>query len=79
MAIKRSLVPGFYVSGISYVHNSNDYFVLNRDNGQPIAKALVQVWEQKYDYKQSKYIKEKGKAILLMPTVSLSSIKRKRK
>jgi len=52
----------FYVSGISYVHNSNDYFVLNRDNGQPIAKALVQVWEQKYDYKQSKYIKEKGKS-----------------
>ena len=53
----------FYVSGISYVHNSNDYFVLNRDNGQPIAKALVQVWEQKYDYKQSRYIKEKGKRL----------------
>lgn len=51
-----------YVSGISYVNNGNDYFVLNRDNGQPLAKAAVQVWEQKYDYKQSKYIKEKGKA-----------------
>ncbi|MBL7725435.1 MAG: alpha-2-macroglobulin [Chitinophagaceae bacterium] len=50
-----------YVSGISYVNNGNDYFVLNRDNGQPLAKAAVQVWEQKYDYKQSKYTKEKGK------------------
>ncbi|MEO6612145.1 MAG: alpha-2-macroglobulin family protein [Chitinophagaceae bacterium] len=52
----------FYVSGISYVNNNNDFFVLNRDNGQPLAKAAVQVWEQKYDYKQSKYIKEKGKS-----------------
>ncbi|MEP6699684.1 MAG: alpha-2-macroglobulin family protein [Bacteroidota bacterium] len=51
----------FYVSVISYVNNSDDFFVLNRDNGQPLAKAAVQVWEQKYDYKQSKYIKEKGK------------------
>ena len=51
----------FHVSGISYVNNVDDFFVLNRDNGQPLAKAAVQVWEQKYDYKQSKYIKEKGK------------------
>ncbi|MEO7922525.1 MAG: alpha-2-macroglobulin family protein [Chitinophagaceae bacterium] len=52
----------FYVSGISYVNSSENFFVLNRDNGQPLAKAAVQVWEQKYDYKQSTYIKEKGKA-----------------
>lgn len=51
----------FYVSNISYINNSNDYFVLNRDNGQPLAKAAVQVWEQKYDYTQYKYVKEKGK------------------
>ena len=50
-----------YISGISYVNNSEDYFVLNRDNGQPLAKAAVQVWEQKYDYNKSKYIKEKTK------------------
>ncbi len=49
-----------YVSGISYVNNLDDFFVLNRDNGLPLAKAAVQVWEQKYDYKQSKYIKEKA-------------------
>lgn len=52
----------FYVSAISYVNNSNDYFVLNRDNGRPMAKAAVQVWEQRYDYNTSKYIREKGKA-----------------
>ncbi len=52
----------FYVSGISYVSNANDHFVLNRDNGQPLAQAAVQVWQQVYDYKQSKYIKEKGRA-----------------
>ena len=51
----------FYVSNISFVNNANDFFVLNRDNGQPLASAAVQVWEQKYDYKQSKYIKEKAK------------------
>lgn len=52
----------FYVSSISYVNNGNDFFVLNRDNGQPLSSANVQVWEQKYDYKQSKYIKQKGRA-----------------
>lgn len=51
----------FYVSTISYVNSVDDFFVLNRDNGQPLAKASVQAWEQKYDYKQSKYIKEKAK------------------
>jgi hypothetical protein len=51
----------FFVSGISYVNNLDDFFVLNRDNGQPLAKAAVQVWEQKYDYKTSSYIKEKAK------------------
>ncbi len=51
----------FYVSDISYVNNGDDFFVLNRDNGNPLAKAVVQVWEQKYDYKLSKNTKEKGK------------------
>ena len=54
----------FYVSEISYTNNNNDFFVLNRDNGQPLAKAAVQVWEQKYDYKQYKYVKEKGKVYI---------------
>jgi len=61
---KKSILGArsFYVSGISYVNNNADFFVLNRDNGQPLVKATVQLWEQKYDYKTSRYIKEKGKS-----------------
>lgn len=60
---KNSLMGArfFYVSGISYVSNNNDYFVLNRDSGRPLANAAVQVWEQKYNYALSKYVIEKGK------------------
>jgi hypothetical protein len=49
----------FYVSNISYVHSQSDFFLLNRDNGQPLANANVNVWEQKYDYATSKNIKTK--------------------
>ncbi|HEX6169419.1 MAG TPA: alpha-2-macroglobulin family protein [Chitinophagaceae bacterium] len=60
---KNTLVGarGFYVSNISYVNSGEDHFVLNRDNGKPLAKASVQVWEQRYDYKAYKYTLEKGK------------------
>lgn len=51
----------FYVSFISYVNSSQDYFVLNRNTGAPLANASVQVWEQKYDYNTSRYTREKGK------------------
>jgi hypothetical protein len=52
----------FYVSNISFVENDDDFFVLNRDSGQPLMNATIQVWEQQYDYKQSKYIKKAGKS-----------------
>ena len=52
---------GFYVSTISYVNSGSDFFVLNRDNGQPLVKAAVQVWDQQYDYKAYKYTTVKGK------------------
>jgi uncharacterized protein YfaS (alpha-2-macroglobulin family) len=43
-----------YVSNISYIHtNANDYYVLDRDNGQPLANAQVQLWEQKYNYNKN--------------------------
>ncbi len=51
----------FYVSSISFVNSGNDYFLLNRESGQPLAKAAVQVWDRAYDSKNSKYIKSKGK------------------
>ncbi|HMK02972.1 MAG TPA: alpha-2-macroglobulin family protein [Ferruginibacter sp.] len=45
-----------YVSNISYVNNYNsEYYVLNRDNGQPLANAQVQLWERVYNYSSSKY------------------------
>jgi len=49
----------FYVSTISYVNNGPNYFILHRETGQPLVSAFVQIWEQKYDYKTSKYTKEK--------------------
>lgn len=51
----------FYVSGISYILNDNDLFVLDRDKGAALAGAKVQIWEKKYDYQQAKYISTKGK------------------
>jgi hypothetical protein len=40
-----------YISNISYIHTSaNEYYVLHRDSGQPLANAQVQVWENKYNY-----------------------------
>jgi len=43
-----------YVSNISYVNNNKqEYYVLNRDNGQPYNNASVQLWETKYNYTSS--------------------------
>ncbi|TMI86657.1 MAG: alpha-2-macroglobulin, partial [Bacteroidetes bacterium] len=59
--VKESLLGArlFYVSNISYVNNGQNYFVLHRETGQPLTNADVQVWEQRYDYKTSKYSREK--------------------
>ncbi|MEP6675398.1 MAG: alpha-2-macroglobulin family protein [Ferruginibacter sp.] len=44
-----------YLSNISYIHNNNDYYVLDRDNGQPLSAAKVQVWERNYNSNSSRY------------------------
>ena len=49
----------FYVSNISFVNNESDYFLLHRETGKPLSAASVQIWEQHYDQKQSKYVKQK--------------------
>lgn len=49
-------VQYFHVSAISYINNNNEYFVLDRQNGKPLAKADVQVWYQKYDYNVRQYL-----------------------
>ena len=46
----------FYVSAIAYINKGPDYFVLHREKGQPLPRATVQAWSQKYDYKARKYI-----------------------
>jgi len=50
-----------YVSNISYVNNYNsEYYVLNRDNGQPLANAQVQLWESSYNYTSRAYEEKKA-------------------
>lgn len=48
-----------YITNISFVNNENDYFVLHRDEGNPLANAAVQVWSRSYNYQTSKYTKTK--------------------
>ncbi|HOZ85518.1 MAG TPA: alpha-2-macroglobulin family protein [Niabella sp.] len=48
-----------YVSNISFVHAGKDFFVLNRNSGQPLTSAMVQSWTRRYDYNSSKYVNTK--------------------
>jgi uncharacterized protein YfaS (alpha-2-macroglobulin family) len=50
----------FHVSNISYINRGNDFFILNRDNGQPFANAMIQLWHRKYDNASRKNVDEKG-------------------
>lgn len=50
-----------YISHISYIHtNTNDYYVLDRDHGQPLANAQVQFWESTYNNNINSYEEIKG-------------------
>ena len=49
-----------HVSALAWIHNGNDFFIVNRESGQPIQKANVQVWKQGYNYNTSKYELVKG-------------------
>lgn len=50
-----------YVSNISYIHtNTDEYYVLHRDNGQPLKNAEVQLWDSRYDYKTSTTVDKKA-------------------
>jgi hypothetical protein len=43
----------FYISDISYVNDNQDFFVLHRQTGKPLANATVQFWENRYYSKTS--------------------------
>jgi len=42
------VVVSFRVSAISFISDHNEYFVLDRESGRPLAGAAVQVWEEHY-------------------------------
>jgi uncharacterized protein YfaS (alpha-2-macroglobulin family) len=49
-----------YISNISFVNRNTDFFVLDRNSGQPLSTATVQVYKKAYDYKTSTYSKQKS-------------------
>lgn len=49
-----------YVSNISSVNLGDDYYVLNRNNGQPLPNSKVQIWENKYNYNTNRYEENKA-------------------
>lgn len=51
-----------YVSNISYVNRQDDYFILDRSSGQPLANASVQQWLNQYDYDSRKNKTVKGQS-----------------
>ena len=50
----------FYVSNISYLSNGNDFFVLDRETGLPMERAVVQAWKLQWDDKTRKRYLTKG-------------------
>lgn len=60
LAKNQLSVQYFYVSNIAYINKGEDYFILNRETGQPLANATVQVWYRSYDYNKRKYTDSKG-------------------
>ncbi|HMJ48096.1 MAG TPA: MG2 domain-containing protein, partial [Ferruginibacter sp.] len=45
-----------YISNISYIYNNNNQlFVLDRNNGQPLPNATIQLWDKKYNYTSRSY------------------------
>ncbi|AXY75818.1 alpha-2-macroglobulin [Paraflavitalea soli] len=56
-------VQSFYVSNLSYINKGNDYFVLDRETGAPIARAAVQVWYRSYDYNARKEVERQGENV----------------
>ena len=51
--LTKSLV---YISNISYIQNTHDeLYVLDRETGQPLEKATVQLWNQNYNGNLNKY------------------------
>jgi Bacterial Alpha-2-macroglobulin MG10 domain/Alpha-2-macroglobulin family/MG2 domain len=46
-------VQYFYVSSIAYINQLENFFVLNRESGQPLSGATVQLWDGVYSARAS--------------------------
>ncbi len=55
-------VQYFYVSNIAYITKNQEYFIVNRETGKPLANAKVQVWNHTYDHNLRKYTDTKGQS-----------------
>ena len=45
-----------FVSNIGYmINNKDEMYIANRDNGEPLPNAELQVWQQKYNYTNGTY------------------------
>ena len=64
-----------YVSNISYLHNNNEYYVLHRTTGQPLAGCKVQLWESKYNYTYNQYEDSKTESYITDKNGSFNIIK----
>ena len=67
----------FYVSNIAFINNNLDYFVLNRETGQPLPRVNVQAWYQYYDSRQSKWLERRGENFITDKNGSFSISKPK--
>ncbi len=45
-----------YVSNISMIRKGNEFHVLHRNTGQPLANAIIQPYEYRYDYNDRKQV-----------------------
>ena len=53
----------FHVSNLAYINNGKDFFILNRQDGNPLENVGIQVWEKKYNYQSRKYEYVKEEAL----------------
>ncbi len=58
------VVEYFYVSSIAYINQNRDYFVVNRQSGQPLSEASVQVWKQAPDSRNGAYQLQKAESYI---------------
>ncbi len=55
--ISRSLI---YISNITYINDKKgNFYILNREDGSPLNKAQLSVWEDNYDNAKRKSVREK--------------------